>query len=155
MKILLTQRLFSVLLVPAGKLKPRILILIPIAISLLLGAATAQGQSQKLVASIPFDFLVGTQHMSAGRYAVVTGDGRELTIRGLDTSDTAFVLTNSIGSKHPEQEPSRLVFLLFGNQHYLAQFWSPKLQDGRSIQVPKNRQIQASNGNATIALESH
>jgi hypothetical protein len=142
--------------------KPRKLNLMAVtlaALALVLGTATAHAQTQKAIASIPFDFQVGARHMSAGRYAVDTSDGYLLTIRGLSTSGEAFVLSNSIDSKHREQEDSpRLVFLRVGSQYYLAQVWTPDLQDGRKIPVPKNLQIEAGNDagqKTTIAMLTH
>jgi hypothetical protein len=139
-------------------MKPRTLNLTVVAFALLLSAASSFAQTQKLSVSIPFDFQVGTQHMPAGQYAVATArDGYLLTIRSLHTSDTAQVMTNSVGSKHPDEEPSRLVFRSVGNEHYLVQVWSPGLQDGRSIALPKDRQIQLNDGggnqDTTISAE--
>ncbi len=122
-------------------MKQRTLNLMGVALALLLCVAISQAQTHKMSASIPFDFQVGNQHMPAGKYAISTGDGYHLTIQALNTSDTARVLTNSIGSKHPDQEGTRLVFRSVGTQHYLVQVWSPELQDGRSIQMPKNLQV--------------
>jgi hypothetical protein len=140
-------------------MKPRTFTLTAIAFSLLLGIATIQAQTPKALASIPFDFQVGAQHMSAGRYAVETSDGYLLNIRGLNTPDSAYVLAYSIGSRQSEKQSPRLVFFRFGNQYYLAQVWSPDLQDGRKISLPTNRQMEASNGGSnqesTFAFARH
>lgn len=137
-------------------MKARILNLTAVAFVLLLGVATSQ--AQHLVASIPFDFQVGAQHMAAGQYEVgISGDGL-LTIRGLDTTDGAFVLTNSIGSVDPGQEAPRLVFLRLGSAYHLSQVWSPSLQDGREILSKENRQIEVGNGGnqeTAVALVHH
>jgi hypothetical protein len=117
-----------------------------IAFALLLSVAASHAQTQKISVSVPFDFLVGDQRMPAGQYFVTTGDNNRLSIRGLKTADTAQVITTSIGSKHPENEPLRLVFRNIGSQHYLVQVWSPNLQDGRGIPIPKNRQLDPNNG---------
>ena len=137
-------------------MKARILNLTAVAFVLLLGVATSQ--AQHLVASIPFDFQVGARHMAAGRYAVWISTDGSLTIRGLNTTDGAFVLTNSIGSAHPEQEAPRLVFLRLGSAYHLSQVWNPSLQDGREIPSRENRQIEASNGGnqeTAVALVHH
>lgn len=117
-----------------------------VAFALLLSVAASHAQTQKISVSVPFDFQVGDQHMPAGQYSFVTGEGYRLSIRGITTTDTAQVLTTSVGSKHPENEPLRLVFRNIGSQHYLVQVWSPRLQDGRGIQIPKNRQLDPNNG---------
>ncbi len=127
-------------------MKRRTLNLKVVVLALLLGVATSHAQTQKISVSIPFDFQVGTQHMPAGQYAIATGEGYGLTIRSLNTSATARVLSSSIGSKHPEQESARLVFRNVGNQRYLVQLWSPGLQDGRSIPLPKNVLAQPDGG---------
>jgi len=123
-------------------MKSRTLTLTAIAFALLLGVATTQAQSQRLSASIPFDFQVGSEHMPAGQY-VIASDGFRLTIQGLHTTGAAFVQTSSIGSKH--LEAPQLVFVHRGDQYYLTQVWSSVLHDGRGIQLPKDRRIEAHN----------
>lgn len=139
-------------------MKVQILKTAAVAFALLLGVATSPAQSPQVVASIPFDFQVGSQHMHAGRYAVVN-DNSLMTIRNLEKSDAASVLTNSIGSLHPEQESRRLIFLRIGSEYYLTQVWSPDFQDGRKIQLPKDRQMKAKNGDfnqqTVLAMARH
>lgn len=115
-------------------MKAKVFNLTAITFSLVLGIATAQAQTQESVVSIPFDFQVGTQHISAGQYVADIIDGYLLAIRGANTSGTA-VSTNSINSKHREQESPRLVFFRLGNQYYLIQVRSPDLEDGRKISL--------------------
>jgi len=139
-------------------MKRRILNLTVVTFALLLGVATSNAQTAKFSVSVPFDFEVGGQHMPAGEYALATNaDGYRLMIEGVNNSARAQVMTNSIGTKHPGEEPSRLVFRNVGNQHYLVQIWSAGLQDGRSIQLPKDRMIEPNGGidnqETTISVE--
>jgi hypothetical protein len=126
--------------------------LLVVTFALLFSVATLNAQTQQMSVSIPFDFKVGTQPMPAGQYAIATDEGYRLTIRSVKTPDTVQVLSSSIGSKHPEREPARLVFRNVGNDHYLVQVWSPGLQDGRSIGAPKNvpSDINGGSGETTI-----
>jgi len=135
-------------------MKRRILNLTVVTFAVLLSVATSHAQTQKISVSVPFDFRIGTQHMTAGQYAITTGDGYGVIIRGLSTTDTAHVMTTSIGSKHPEQEPLRLVFRTVGNEHYLVQVWSPGLQDGRRIALPKDRGLNDGGSDQETTIEA-
>jgi len=128
-------------------MKQRILKLTAVGLALLLGVAASQGQTKTLaISSIPFDFQVGAQHMTAGRYLVVSEGGVVLRIQGANTPDTAMVLTGSIHSTQPGQEQPRLVFVSLGDQHYLTQIWSLDREDGRSIELPTRVEMEVKNG---------
>jgi hypothetical protein len=95
-------------------MKPRTFTLTAIAFSLLLGIATIQAQTPKALASIPFDFQVGAQHMSAGRYAVETSDGYLLPLVRAHTYPSASsvwratVHLQTVGQSHtrlPDRTP--------------------------------------------------
>jgi hypothetical protein len=117
-------------------MKPGMLKLIAVAFALVFSFATAHAQS--FVVSVPFDFHVGTKQMPAGDYTVTTAyNPVRVTIMGSKAGAIA-VRRYNLDSEHPAQEQSRLVFFRLHNQYYLSQIWSPELQNGLSVQLPKS-----------------
>jgi hypothetical protein len=130
--------------------------LIAVAFALVFSFATAQAQS--FVVSVPFDFHIGTKQMPAGDYTVNTAfNPVRVTILGSDAGAIA-VRSHNIDPKHAAQEQPRFVFLRVDNQYYLSQVWSPELQNGLSVQLPKQIQMKAQIGNGnqeTIVAAAH
>jgi hypothetical protein len=58
-------------------------------------AAPVYAQTEQLVANVPFDFVVGTEHLTAGKYLVrpASDDPSVLMVEGADRHGSAVVLT--------------------------------------------------------------
>src|SRR5712691_1696430 len=104
--------------------------------------SNAQSSNQKVVADIPFAFVVGDQSMPAGEYAAraASADGKGLMIRSADGRRAAIRLTNAIQPRRDESD-ARLVFHRYGERYFLAEVWSGGDSTGR--QLLKSRQERA------------
>lgn len=87
-------------------------------------SASAQ-TTRRLEVQIPFDFVAGKTHMSAGRYTVRSVSGvseSALLIQSEDGRTTATLMTNSNGAT-PER--AQVVFRQHGDQYFLAEVSLP------------------------------
>lgn len=102
------------------------------------GPALAQSP-EKVVADIPFSFIVGDKTLAAGEYSVKnisTGRTQALLIRSADGRSSCITLTNPVQSDSARRE-ARLVFKQYGDRYFLSQVWTPGVDVGRVI--PKTR----------------
>ena len=105
--------------------------------------ATANGQTgNKVIAQVPFEFIVGNKTLAAGEYSVRALDnaGNALMIRAADSKDQAIRLSITAG---PEKNKTnaRLVFHRYGDRYFLAQVWSQGQSTGHELL--KSRQERA------------
>jgi hypothetical protein len=91
-----------------------------------ISTAMAQSGNQPLVATIPFDFSLGGQALSAGKYTVTianpASDQRVIRLMNLATRETAIVLTHPRNGK--SEDGARLTFRRYGERYFLAQAWT-------------------------------
>ena len=101
---------------------------IPLAIVVLLGALASSvhaqsGSSQRIIASIPFNFKVGKTTLPAGKYTVTVvnpnSDRRILQIRSTNGRSSAMVVTTGVIGDVAEK--SKLVFERDGDRYIFAQ----------------------------------
>lgn len=113
-------------------------------LTLALAAAvvSANGQSaNRIVANIPFEFVVGGESMPSGKYSVndATTNGSAILVRSADAKSSAIRLTNAVQEK--ARTNSRLVFHRYGQRYFLAEVW--KGGDSLGRQLLKSRQERA------------
>ena len=89
----------------------------------------------KTITAVPFDFVVGNQHMPAGIYDV-TSDQNTLLIRGEENGSASFVLAFSAYAGKT-QERAKLVFKRYGDRYFLSQVWYPGTNQGRELRISK------------------
>lgn len=109
---------------------------------LLLAVGSAYAQSSRLVADIPFDFVVGNKVYSAGQYEIksIGVSGVTLSLQNTDRKEGLFFTPNYCSSAKPQSE-SKLVFNMYGNHFYLSQIWTEGYDQGREL--PKSsREIE-------------
>src|SRR5213593_2473526 len=97
------------------------MLLLIAALSLVTAVVSANGQSsRKLVATIPFDFVVGSRELPAGKYGVepVSTGSEALKIAGTENAKSVMRLSNAITSTRPT-EKGKMVFHRYGNQYFL------------------------------------
>ena len=101
---------------------------IPLAVVILAGALATSGQaqsgnSQRIVASIPFTFNVGKTILPAGKYTITvlnpTSDRRILQVRSTNGRSSAMIMTTGVIGDVSEN--SKLVFERDGDRYYFAQ----------------------------------
>jgi hypothetical protein len=126
-------------------LKGMTTLMIAAALVLVAGVATANGQSgNKLVAQVPFEFIVGDQILASGEYNVrtVTNAGDTLMIKNADAKDRAIRLTSPTGHRTAKNY-ARLVFHRYGNRYFLSEVWMSDERVGRELRKSKQeRAIQ-------------
>ena len=88
----------------------------------LFGSLTVSAQDLKEVANIPFDYSVGQQSMSAGKYTLA-----ELSTRGMfritDNTSGGSMFLNSVPQDVQPNSESKLVFRCYAGQCSLSQIW--------------------------------
>ncbi len=72
---------------------------------------------------VPFDFRVGSSHLSAGHYRVLHA-GSHLVLLQKDDGKAQGMIPVTV-SNVPSREPvSKLVFNRYGDQYFLSQMWT-------------------------------
>ncbi len=117
------------------------MLMLIVALAFVTAVATANGQSRKATAHVPFEFIVGNQSLSAGEYRVesITESGQVLMIKSADTKQSALRMTNPAGTNDKSGQ-AKLVFHRYGVRSYLAEVW---LGNGEVLQLAKSRQERA------------
>ena len=115
-----------------------------VALSLATAAVSADAQtSTKQTVNIPFEFVVGSHEMSAGKYDVdrITSGGVVVRIRNTSNADLTTRLTSTIvKTKAPDQ--GKLVFHRYGSTYFLAEVWRAGDSNGRQL-VKSSREKNA------------
>ncbi|MFN2514741.1 MAG: hypothetical protein ABR556_00880 [Pyrinomonadaceae bacterium] len=110
-------------------------------LALAAAVVSANGQSaNRMVANIPFEFVVGGESMPSGEYSVnnATTDGSAILIQSADAKNSAIRFTNAVEEK--ARTNSRLVFHRYGQRYFLAEVWKG---DSTGRQLLKSRQERA------------
>ncbi|MEP6743696.1 MAG: hypothetical protein ABJB61_14455, partial [bacterium] len=108
-------------------------------------SANAQS-SNKLVAHIPFQYVVGDKAMVSGEYELraAGSNGVALIVQSTNAKRSAIRLTTAIespASQRPKTTRPRLVFHRYGERYFLAEVWSGG--DRTGLQLLKSRQERA------------
>jgi len=96
------------------------------------GVATAAPQEEQIVANVPFDFVVGSTPMPAGKYVVKTAtDNPEVVlVESANGRYAAFALTMPIANRPVDQ--STLIFEKRDNQYVLSRLMT---EDGEGREL--------------------
>ena len=116
-------------------IKSLTMLTIVVALSLATAVMSADAQvSTKLVANIPFEFIVGNNEMSAGQYDIdrLTSGGMAIRIRDSKNGKSTTRLTSPI-VKTTAPERGKLVFHRYGNSYFLAEVWRAGDPNGRQL----------------------
>ena len=97
---------------------------------LITGATTARAQDRRVIADVPFDFVVHGLLMPAGDYVITDRSEGILSIESKDGRYFAFVLSTASDAKTLRPE---LVFDRVEGRYYFAGFVLP---DGTGREVP-------------------
>lgn len=101
--------------------------------------------NHKIIATVPFDFVVMSKQMAAGTYDVTTDLSRgTVLVNGEENGSAGFALTfTALAGK--TQEHAKLVFKRYGDRYFLSQVWPAGTDWGREIQTSKLEQELARN----------
>jgi hypothetical protein len=100
-------------------------------------AAVVSADDERIVATVPFDFIAGGAHLPAGKYVVKPGsiDPSVVAIESADGRQTAYALTVPMSWNLPVRQPE-LVFDKRDNQYVLARLVAA---DGSEREIPGKR----------------
>ena len=126
-----------------------------LSLMVVLGVTSLHAQtSGKIVANIPFDFMVGEAALPAGQYTVRQGSSPAVVfIQNRKTFEAAMVLSIAVEDRG-NLGLAELVFQRDGSQHFLSQVWSGNAT-GREVRKPHMEgalTAQASTSSVDIAL---
>ena len=109
-----------------------------------LAAGSAQSQSIRLNASIPFAFYAGEKLLPAGTYHLERyGSGfYRIFTQG---EDSAFFGTISVSDLSSEHAAGKLIFHRYGKDYILSEMWWPGQSDGRKTLPTKIEREIATN----------
>jgi hypothetical protein len=106
-------------------------------------AVVASGQSQKLAAQVPFDFVVADKTLSAGEYRVGAIDQSRDAISIMNTAGDGAIRLSSPTKRGDHMKTAKLVFHRYGSTYFLSQVWMAGEQTGRELSLGKQeRAIQ-------------
>ena len=88
-------------------------------VGIFVGSARAQ---ERLVATIPFPFVVRGVELPAGRYDIVDVDG-VITIEGTASHSAAVAMATPASGQDPEGREPSLVFIHSEGRYTLSQIW--------------------------------
>jgi len=97
-------------------------------------AVVANGQSkQKLIAQVPFDFVVAEKTLRSGEYHVraLNQAGDAIAIRSVDGDQV--LRLSSPRERSDRQMNAKLVFHRYGNTYFLSQIWMAGESTGREL----------------------
>jgi hypothetical protein len=100
--------------------------------------------------SVPFDFVAGAHHWTAGEYTVSPMPNGYVQIRSLDDKRSAFVGTIATGSDRESGNP-RLVFHRYGDQYFLSEIWPSTLM-GRALPTSNTERELAAKAKSTTTV---
>src|SRR5690348_12216549 len=107
-------------------------------ICVLLGGTLLSAQS-RVVATVPFDFVVRNHLLPAGVYSIsVDSDRNTVLIRG-EEANAMFALTHAAQSGTIGKE-ARLVFKRYGDRYFLSQVWPARTNQGRQLLASRMEQ---------------
>jgi hypothetical protein len=94
--------------------------------AILLTAATAVRAEERIVATVPFEFVVGDAHLPAGGYEITSTSGEPglMSISSMGGQHFTFVLTIPASPDSTIQEPE-LTFERLGSEYYLTRIVAP------------------------------
>ena len=104
---------------------------------LALTGASAQAQNGRMVADVPFKFVLNKKTLAAGKYEVnrMGESGRVLRISTAKGKNISLIIGRPAATEKSQHNP-RLVFHRYGDNYFLAQIWT----DGDTgYQLPKTR----------------
>ena len=106
-----------------------------VALAFVSAVATANGQTgNKVIAQVPFEFIVGDKTLAAGEYSVraVNSAGDALIIRSADAKGQAIRLSSTTEAEK-NKAYARLVFHRYGDRYFLSQVWSQGESTGHEL----------------------
>ena len=105
-------------------------------------APTPKAHAQEdVTATVPFEFSVNNQRLTAGKYQITSVSDHFLVLRDASTGKSQFLMV-SPAWVDVIQSRGRLVFHAYGGHHYLSQVWIQG-KNGYSVLMQTRSERQA------------
>lgn len=102
-------------------------------LTLVVIAATARAQApEKITVDLPFDFTVANHTLPAGNYTIKPLSPSRLLIRSEDGHKAVIASAYAVQARQAPAD-AKLVFLRYGDQHFLYQMFVPGTDSGRQL----------------------
>ena len=128
-----------------------------VGLALAVGVASANGQmtSTRVIADIPFDFIVGGTTLPSGEYTVsaVTSNSDGLRISSRDGKSSAIRLSN-LAMDESKKQNARLVFHRYGQQYFLAEVWTGQDYGRKLMESKRERSLRRELGSIASKSET-
>jgi hypothetical protein len=98
----------------------------------LVASLGSDAQTTDLIASIPFEFRVGSAALPPGDYRVQHTNG-VLTLRTATGEGKAAVALANSAHRRATDKPSTLVFNRYGKEYFLSKVWGPASPTGHVL----------------------
>ncbi len=116
-------------------------------LSLLVAPVRAQNIEHRIIADIPFDFVVGNKTFPAGVYTIKHLTSALLLIRSEDGRHSTTLGTTARQSGEKNAEP-RVVFHRYGERYFIASVWTSRENYGRQFRTTRDEERLAKSGAA-------
>src|SRR5438093_10238486 len=100
---------------------------------LLLSIDSAQAQSNRMRATIPFAFYSGDGVLPAGDYDVENLGSGVVKLLNRDTHNVVVFHTISVSDRTGEAASAKLIFNRYGADYFLKEMWWGGATDGRAL----------------------
>ena len=92
---------------------------------------------------VTFDFYVGNEKLPAGEYSVKRLGINSFSIRNLNNKTTVIAVASLMFGIPNESRIEKVVFNLYGEEHFLSEIWSEPATLGRGLYKSKKEKQSA------------
>lgn len=104
-----------------------------LSLTFVMTAAMAMAQTpEKITVKLPFEFTVANQTLPAGNYTIKSLSPSRLLIRSQDGHEAVIASSYAVQANQTPTD-AKLVFLRYGDQHFLYQLFAPGTDTGRQL----------------------
>lgn len=107
------------------------------ALVLVTAVASANAQSLKATADVPFEFVVGNKTLPAAHYNISDMTGSQVVRISARKENANMFATTIPVSRKASDDKGKLVFHRYGNRYFLAEIWSPGQREGQKLNKSK------------------
>src|SRR5437016_7066724 len=109
---------------------------------LVFSVASAQGLSNRMGATVPFDFTVGNHQLPAGEYDMQTLASGVVKLYNSETHDVLIFNTGRLSNPVRNSASGQLIFHKYGDDYFLSEMWWAGSLDGfQPIQSKREREL--------------
>ena len=95
----------------------------------------ANAQAGGVLAKVPFNFVVSGEILPAGEYTLIARS-HQVNIQDSHGKTIAIVLADEV-SGHTDGENGKVRFRCYGDRCFLAELWSPAIENGRHLPISR------------------